>query len=116
LPGFTTEHTTLECWCGNGHDCPSSLAEAVAGICEGEPSSLSLVAGCGLIALRYSNLTASDRVFDAATGVLLGVAEHSDSTSRPCRTSSTFAGVEFDCPGAVECALCDGTEPRLGCE
>jgi hypothetical protein len=55
-------------------------------------------------------------VFDAASGNLIGKSDFTDSPRSPCRAYQTIIGTEFDCPEAVECALCDGTEPLLGCE
>jgi hypothetical protein len=113
---LATERTTLECWCGD-HDCPESFVETVSTLCAGDSSSSSLAMGCGMIAVRHVNLSGSERVFDATSGALIGIAQYADTITSPCRVSNTFAGVEFDCPGALECPACDGNEPRLeGCE
>lgn len=63
--------------------------------------------------LDCAGFTSSTRVFDVATGALLGLDVSSDGPRSRCLVYRSVAGVAFVGEDAVECPLCDGDQPRL---
>jgi hypothetical protein len=108
---FASERTSFECLCPDGGCRPDERLDDVLGaLCAaGGASGSTVLLGCGMVVIRSApSFVGSDRVFDRATGDLVGVTRWSDVSQLPCQTYSTVIGREFVCEGATECAPCDG--------
>jgi hypothetical protein len=108
---------SLECACGSG-GCATSVPDASQQLCDSGAGVVILSHGCGKLEVATGpNLSVRALVFDAATDRLIGLYSAGDTLQRPCLTSATISGVEFDCPEAVRCLLCGTTPDNLpSCE
>jgi hypothetical protein len=111
---YEVEYISLECGCAiescdgcSADRCEAMLDAALVDWCAGKFQSA--LRGCGRVALISSGgFVGSSRVFDEATGQLLGTSWYSDVPHAPCQAYAVVAGSELSCPDAIECDPCVG--------
>ena len=111
------ERISLECACGDsGIECASNPDAAATTLCS-QGYTVLRSEGCGLVRVAPDvALFGQEWVFDASSSALVGVTLFSDAPNGPCRTFSTYGGVELACSDVVTCQLCGEDSAAPPCE